>query len=200
MRINEIVNVLEETDRAFNPLLAGLNNIVRTENLNQLKLKSELAESLNTKLEAVKANLNTYHSSSSGLWNKLRFLFKENPNKKVLTDSIQTLTNTSSEFGYSELINIPLSFGEVKLSYHPISDKLQSISSNITEIMAAPPEQGINYELLSLENKKGLHMAFSVSQTLKNILDVPLLDDDGNLTSDSERIVNQDVQKELLTA
>lgn len=50
-------------------------------------------------------------------------------------------------------------------------------------------QKGTDYQSYSLENRKGIMMAAAMAKTLKNILEAPLLDQDGALTAASRNVI-----------
>lgn len=54
-----------------------------------------------------------------------------------------------------------------------------------------------NYEMYSEVNKKGVFITASIAKTIKNIMDTPLIDENGVLTADSHKAV--ELGREILT-
>ena len=68
--------------------------------------------------------------------------------------------------------------------------RLQTIFDEVLyDMMMVIEEKGTDFRKFSEEDKKSIASAMSLAGAIKSILDIPILDESGNLTDESETIL-----------
>lgn len=80
-------------------------------------------------------------------------------------------------------------------------DLLQNLDKSfkpcIAQLDEAIAEHGTDYRLFSQKQKQATAAAASLAKVIKTVLDTPILDKDGNITRDSDRILEQSIPEEV---
>lgn len=191
MTVVELSSVIKELDEKFKLLLSGLENLVIQEGRKQSNLHSSLMEKLRAQLTLTEKTATQYSQSNDGLWNKIKYLFKPNPIKKELEENIKVLKSIANEQGFLELISLNLNSEKLDVFNSELSEALSKLSDDVNTIASVYSEQDLHYALLSDEDKKGLHKIIGAAQTIKHLVDTPLLSEEGELTGEVLSLVGQ---------
>lgn len=84
-------------------------------------------------------------------------------------------------------------FEEIKSVLLQLNEHFPPLLAGLQDIV----QKSTDYQSYSLESRKGIMMAAAMAKTLKNILEAPLLDQDGALTAASRNVI-QDADEKLL--
>lgn len=76
-------------------------------------------------------------------------------------------------------------FDEIYSILDALNDRFEPMLHSLTRLVS----QNSNYKSYSDEDRKGVFMSASLAKTLKNIMEAPLITKDGNLTSESKKLI-----------
>ncbi|MCK0538658.1 hypothetical protein [Alcanivorax quisquiliarum] len=188
-RTEQIRDVLNELNDAFQPLLAGLTTLVEKEGPRQAKQRQSKVSSILIDLAKQETTLDFYLNSRKGFWNKVRYFFLSNPYEaRFLAQSKTVFSRCANELSDEEIsIREPtkkLSEKAAKSLFFSYKNELESVSARISE-------DKIVYDLMSDADKKGVFMALSIAKVIKDICATPIINEDGILSSKSRSIVDQ---------
>ncbi|NMG31095.1 hypothetical protein [Aromatoleum evansii] len=82
-------------------------------------------------------------------------------------------------------------FSEIHDALHRLDKHFQPLLDGLTRLVAA----NTDYSSYSLEDRKGVMMAAAMAKTLKNVMEAPLLDQNGALTSASRQVLTEAREK-----
>jgi len=90
-------------------------------------------------------------------------------------------------------IGIQLRFDEINAVLDTLNQRFQPLLLSVYDLV----NDGIDYRKYSRVDQEGLHMTFSVAETLINIMNAPLIDPDGNLIDNSIIESGEQTQKDI---
>lgn len=116
---------------------------------------------------AAKAETAKYEAESN--LNKARAAVEEMETAKVVVEEINTRI--------TEFINV----------LEPLNNEFENYIDSLEDIV----DKSVNYSTYSEEDKKVVMLTVSIAQTVKNICDVPIIDENGEITRKSKRALKK---------
>lgn len=189
-RASELDRVLKALQTQFKPMLSGLNNLIENESERTRKELNEIYEQAHNLTQKLDTDAKSFLQSTENFWQRLRYFFFGNPMKKPMVESFNGYCQFIQSGDVRELLgDLP----EFKGKYNAL--EMSQYTSSVTELIAQhslnPEYQRIRFERLSTADQQGLHMIFSLAQTINNILEAQLFDEDGILTGDSRKVIEK---------
>ncbi|WP_157679569.1 hypothetical protein [Methylovulum psychrotolerans] len=77
-------------------------------------------------------------------------------------------------------------FNETNSVLTALNDRFIPLLSSLTALVLS----NTNYSTYSEADKKGVFMAASIAKTIKSVMETPLVNDDGGISHDSEKVIN----------
>lgn len=188
-KFTEVTEVLTSLEARFKPLLDYLPELTARESLKQKQMFTDFILLASTALESLASANEAYKKSTSSYVQKVKYLFTKNKYLLDLEQALINLLNLNELADFKQLIGIEFHFG----SHAARTRKLEAFIADQRETLSNlkyDQRHGDNiiYNFLSIQDKRTIHITSSIAITIKKIMEVQLLTDDGELSQESNDI------------
>ena len=188
-KFTEVTEVLTALEERFKPLLDYLPELTARESIRQKQTFTDFILSARKALEDLEFANEAYKKSAASYRQKIKYLFTKNKYLLELDRTVADLLKLNDFPYFKQLVGVEFHFN----GHASNSDKLEVfIADQREKLDNLKYEQRhgdkIIYDLLSTQDKKAIHITSSLAVTIKKIMEIQLLSDDGDLSQESNDI------------